>query len=148
MTKEFSWGRGFTSILCLCSPHLDCTLPQSHRSSWAGQKTSPYSAMGVSVWHQAHKSHPWIREGSGIKEGTRRQSLGSQHSPGPAHWSPAPREGHFLLLVTSSDAIAWWFSHQVVSDPMDCSPTGSSVHGILQARILECVVISFSRGSS
>ena len=111
MTKEFSWGRGFTSILCLCSPHLDCTLPQSHRSSWAGQKTSPYSAMGVSVWHQAHKSHPWIREGSGIKEGTRRQSLGSQHSPGPAHWSPAPSEGHFLLLVTSSDAIAWWFSH-------------------------------------
>ena len=32
--------------------------------------------------------------------------------------------------------------------PMDCSPPGSSVHGILQARILEWVVISFSRGSS
>ena len=32
--------------------------------------------------------------------------------------------------------------------PMDCSPPGSSVHGILQARILECVAISFSRGSS
>ena len=33
-------------------------------------------------------------------------------------------------------------------DPVDCSPPGSSVHGILQARILEWVVISFSRGSS
>ena len=33
-------------------------------------------------------------------------------------------------------------------DPMDCSPPGSSVHGILQARILEWVAISFSRGSS
>ena len=33
-------------------------------------------------------------------------------------------------------------------DPMDCSPAGSSVHGILQARILEWVAISFSRGSS
>ena len=33
-------------------------------------------------------------------------------------------------------------------DPMDCSPPGSSAHGILQARILEWVVISFSRGSS
>ena len=33
-------------------------------------------------------------------------------------------------------------------DPMDCSPPGSSVRGILQARILECVAISFSRGSS
>ena len=33
-------------------------------------------------------------------------------------------------------------------DPMDCSPSGSSVHGILQARILEWVAIPFSRGSS
>ena len=33
-------------------------------------------------------------------------------------------------------------------DPMDCSPPGSSVHGILQARILEWVAISISRGSS
>ena len=33
-------------------------------------------------------------------------------------------------------------------DPMDCGPPGSSVHGIFQARILEWVAISFSRGSS
>ena len=33
-------------------------------------------------------------------------------------------------------------------DPMDCSLPGSSLHGILQARILEWVAISFSRGSS
>ena len=33
-------------------------------------------------------------------------------------------------------------------DPVDCSLPGSSVHGILQARILEWVAISFSRGSS
>ena len=33
-------------------------------------------------------------------------------------------------------------------DPADCSPPGSSVHGFLQARILEWVAISFSRGSS
>ena len=32
-------------------------------------------------------------------------------------------------------------------DPMDCSPPGSSGHGILQARILEWVAIHFSRGS-
>ena len=31
---------------------------------------------------------------------------------------------------------------------MDCSPTGYSVHEILQARILEWVAIPFSRGSS
>ena len=33
-------------------------------------------------------------------------------------------------------------------NPEDCSPPGSSVHGIFQARILEWVAISFSRGSS
>ena len=31
---------------------------------------------------------------------------------------------------------------------MDCSPPGSSVHGILQARILQWVAFPFSRGSS
>ena len=33
-------------------------------------------------------------------------------------------------------------------DPMDCSPPDSSIHGILQTRILEGVAIPFSRGSS
>ena len=33
-------------------------------------------------------------------------------------------------------------------DPMDCTPPGFSVHGILQARIREWVAILFSRGSS
>ena len=32
-----------------------------------------------------------------------------------------------------------------LSDPMDCSLPGSSIHGIFQARILEWVAISFSR---
>ena len=32
--------------------------------------------------------------------------------------------------------------------PMDCSPPGSSVHWISQSRILDCIAISFSRGSS
>ena len=35
-------------------------------------------------------------------------------------------------------------SHSTLCDCMDCSPTGSSVHGILQARILEWVAISSS----
>ena len=35
-----------------------------------------------------------------------------------------------------------------LGNPMDCSPPGFSVHGIFQARVLECITISFSRGSS
>ena len=48
--------------------------------------------------------------------------------------------------------IVWLlFSHYVVSlfcNPMNCKPPGSSIHGIAQARILEWVAISFSKGSS
>ena len=39
-------------------------------------------------------------------------------------------------------------SYLTLCDPMDCSPPGSSVHEFFQARILEWVAISFSRGSS
>ena len=39
-------------------------------------------------------------------------------------------------------------SHPTLSNPMDRSSPGSSVHEILQARILQWVAISFSRGSS
>ena len=35
-----------------------------------------------------------------------------------------------------------------LSNPMDCSLPGSSVHGIFQTRILEWVAMPFSRGSS
>ena len=39
-------------------------------------------------------------------------------------------------------------SYPTVGDPMDCSPPGSSVHGVPQAGILEWIAILFSRGSS
>ena len=35
-----------------------------------------------------------------------------------------------------------------LSDPMDCSPPGSSIHGIFQARVLEWVAIAFSDSST
>ena len=39
-------------------------------------------------------------------------------------------------------------SSPILCDPVDCSPPGSSAHGILQARILEWVAMPSSRGSS
>ena len=39
-------------------------------------------------------------------------------------------------------------SSPTLRDPMDCSPPGSSIHGIFQARGLEWGAIAFSRGSS
>ena len=62
--------------------------------------------------------------------------------------------GNTLWTVKSYES--WWDCLKVLAaqlcltfcDPMDCSPPGSSVHGILLARILEWVAISFSRVSS
>ena len=39
-------------------------------------------------------------------------------------------------------------SYPILCDPIDCRPPGSSVHGILQATILEWVAIPFFRGST
>ena len=51
-----------------------------------------------------------------------------------------------LISYQSESEVAQ--SCPTLCDPMDCSLTGSSVHGIFQARVLEWVSISFSRGSS
>ena len=54
---------------------------------------------------------------------------------------------HFYLLRTvwkENESVI----HSVLSNSLDCSPPGSSVHGILQARLLEWVTIPFSTGSS
>ena len=52
----------------------------------------------------------------------------------------------YSLMYESESEVAQ--SCPTLCDPVDCSPPGSSVHGVLQARILEWVAISFSRGSS
>ena len=65
---------------------------------------------------------PWTEEPGGL------QSIGSQ------------RVGHNLVKVPQLCL--------TLCDPMDCSLPGSSVLGILQARILEWIAIPFSRGSS
>ena len=46
------------------------------------------------------------------------------------------------MKVKSESEVAQ--SYPTLSDPMDCSPPGSSVHGIFQARVLEWVATAFS----
>ena len=68
----------------------------------------------------------------------------------PRPWdSPGKNTGvgcHFLLQcmkVKSESEVAQ--SCPTLRDPMDCSPPGSSVHGIFQARVLEWGAIAFSQ---
>ena len=71
----------------------------------------------------------------------------------PRPWdSPGKNPGvgcHLLLQcmkVESQSEVAQ--SCPTLSDPMDCSPPGSSIHGIFQARVLEWGAIAFSKLSS
>ena len=53
-----------------------------------------------------------------------------------------------LLIVATFHGHVQVFSRVRLCDSVDCSPPGSSANGIFQARILEWVAISFSRGYS
>ena len=53
-----------------------------------------------------------------------------------------------IIIIILIDVCLVTQSCLTLCEPMDCSPPGFSVHGILQARILEWVVIHFSKGSS
>jgi len=53
------------------------------------------------------------------------------------HWSRLP----FPSPMHESEVAQ---SYLTLGNPMDCSPPGSSVHGIFQARVLEWVAIAFS----
>ena len=71
---------------------------------------------------------------------------GDLPGPGMEPRSPALQADSFL-----SEPIKYVLCAQfclTLCDPMDCSPPGSSVHGILQARMLEWVAMPSSRGSS
>ena len=52
------------------------------------------------------------------------------------------------IIWSGIDVCMYTWSCPTLYDPMDCSPLGSSDHGIFQARIQNWVAISYSRGSS
>ena len=57
----------------------------------------------------------------------------------PLFWTP-----HIWVMLCAKSLQ----SCLTLRDPMDCSPPGSSIHGILQTKILEWVAMPSSRGSS
>ena len=95
-------------------------------------------------WEQAMAPHsstiarkiPWMEEPGGL------QSMRSH------------RVGHDWSDLAAAAAVNSWKSAESLQscpnlyDPVDCSLPGFSVHGILQARILESVAMHFSRESS
>ena len=80
--------------------------------------------------------------------------LGLGRSPGEGKGYPLQYSGleNFMEYMYSIHSLCVrgesLHSCPTACDPMDCSPPGSSVHGILQARRLEWVAMPSSRGSS
>ena len=66
---------------------------------------------------------------------------------GGAEWVSNRGEGRLIPRGNPEGRKVLFTQSCLTRDPMDCSPPGSSVHRILQARILEWVVIPFSKGS-
>ena len=119
----------------------------------------------VSLMTATLRAHPVLGGGgSGETRVSPRGKRGvSVHAQGPCSeilpFPPPPWAGR--AVIRASETSRWGVcvcvcvcavpSCSVVSyslQPKDCSPPGSSVHGILQARILEWVAMPSSRGSS
>ena len=93
-------------------------------------KTASYTVVAAVSWCSRYGKHEEVPPKSKIRA---------------AIWSSNPTPEHTSGQTSKAEAAQ---SYPILCDPMDCSPPGSSVHGILQAVILEWVIIPFFRGYS
>ena len=75
-----------------------------------------------------------------------RDLLHPRIGPRSPHWQMGSTAGSTWAVCCACTQRLWFCLS--LWDPMDCSPPGSSVHGLLQARILEWVAMPSSRESS
>ena len=103
--------------------------------------------MSSTVFVRSSRSNPWLLCGSLCKSKSAKSygwfwllALFLKVPEGPIRFCATLHSLHPVYLVTQLC--------RILCDPTGNSPAGSSVRGILQARILEWVAIPFSRGSS
>ena len=110
----------------------------------------PNKINSITINTKSKSIHQSIRKSKTVIWNKRASGAQSeQEEPWPVLLSSRDqRRGSSHTGVTGTDACA--LSHSVLSDalcdPLDCSPPGSSVHGVIPARILEWAAISSSRG--
>ena len=120
---------------------MDTHLPTFSRSVKNAWKNMPWKQSGL-IYFLIFRPCQAASSPTGDEPGP---STGHPGLPGRAleqlDCTPAPQCASIALVSVAQACPA-------LCDPVDCSLPGSSVHGILQARVLEWVAISFSRGPS
>ena len=155
-------------------PHPFCQRKPVFHASWLWKRISMTAEVAhwsspfpVSVWLKpelSDESHLrnllWGISGDGVCFYRKRRGQSQDGVKAPGHKLPSEvwshSEGQEALLrmlreTASSPGVRAYSVAQscpTLCDPLDCSPPGSSGHGISQAGILEWVAISCSRGSS
>ena len=118
----------------------------------------------IFTWQSVHKYLQWIYSKSPNVElkcpSTGKWISKLQYIHAMKHYSAIKKENQaqiytitqinlrYILLSERKVKVLDTKLDRSLCNPMDCSPPGSSVHGILQVRILEWLAILFSRGSS
>ena len=92
-----------------------------------------------------------------LNPGAKKGGAAALHSITPSVMREKKREIKILMRNWDKNGVSQAISNGEIEvaqscptlcNSMDCSLSGSSVHGIFQARMLEWIAISFSRGSS
>ena len=86
---------------------------------------------------------PWNSLGKNTKVGSHSLFQGNLPDPGIKPWSPALQADSLSSEPPEKTLCQFFYLCPTLCNPMDSSLAGSSVHGILQAIILESVAISF-----
>ena len=134
-----AWGRrpfGLPALWSLCARAVGVS------PSWPQPHTLPFPAAAFTA--------PSLSRAAAAFQGW----TGAQGCHPEWRWSPELTLEASLAGVDRPARFDWWFLLCLIAvtsdsrDPTDCSLPGSSVHGILQARILEWVTMPSSRGPS
>ena len=137
--------------------------------TWAWQSSHTYLKLNLVMWLFNKEISPWSNSASQtscqrkqVKVSTNRQTLIFYQTSTvttsssiilflfqlnePSHFGTVTSRSYYNKEVAIIFVVQSLSPVRLFCDPMDCSPPSSSVHRILQARILEWVAISFSRG--
>ena len=103
---------------------------------------------GLAFWEQSTNKQNWEQREKAVRTGqhTARIKQSSLHTMMTSSYYTSHQHNNIFIRIAVTVPSP---SHvQLFCNSMDCSPPGSSVDGISQARIQEWVAISFSRGLS